>query len=65
MSVTHQQSFLESCVHQIFSVQMHTHALLKKHHRHNCDDTIGDKVDGDGDGSTGYDNDDDGDGRQR
>ena len=39
MSVTHQRSFLESRVHQIFSVQMHTHALLKKHHRHNCDAT--------------------------
>ena len=66
MSVTYQRSFLESRVHQIFSVQMHTHhALLKKHHRHDCDDMTGHEVDDDGDGVTGYENDDDGDGRLR
>ena len=39
------------------------HALLKKHHRHNCDNTTGIKVNDDGNGVTGYD--DDGNGRQR
>jgi hypothetical protein len=29
MSVRSQRSFLESCIHQIFSVQIHTHALKK------------------------------------
>ena len=29
VSVRHQQSFLQSCVHQIFSVQTHTRALKK------------------------------------
>jgi hypothetical protein len=63
MSVTHQQFFLESHVHQIFSVQMHTHALLNKHHCHVYDDTTGDEVDNNGDCATGYDDDGDGDGR--
>jgi len=47
-------------------MQMHTHhALLKKHHRHDCDDMTGHEVDDDGDGVTGYENDDNGDGRLR
>ncbi len=55
--------FLESRIHQIFSVINAHAALLKKHHRHDCDDTTGDKVDDNGDGATGYNNDDNGDGR--
>ena len=38
-------------------------AFLKKHHRHDCDNTTGHKVDNDGNGPTGYDDNDDGDGR--
>jgi hypothetical protein len=42
---------------------MHMHALLKKHHRHDCDNTTGDEADNDGNGATGYNDDNDGDGR--
>jgi hypothetical protein len=59
-----QRSFLESCVHQIFSVQMHTRALKKIITVDNCDDTTGNEVNDDGDGATGDDNNDNFDGRQ-
>ena len=59
-----QRSFLESRVHQIFGVQMHTHALLKKRIAvDDCDDTTGNKVGDDGNGATGYEDDDNFDGR--
>jgi hypothetical protein len=49
----------ESRIHQIFSVQMHTHALLKQSITVNdCDNTTGDKIDNNGDDATGYDDDD-------
>jgi hypothetical protein len=64
VSVRHQQSFLESRVHQIFSVQMHTRALKKSITVNDCDDTTGNEVNDDGDGATGYDNNDDFDGRR-
>jgi flavin reductase (DIM6/NTAB) family NADH-FMN oxidoreductase RutF len=56
--VRRQRSFLESRVHQIFSVQMHTHLLKKIITVDYCNDVTGNKVDDDGNDATGYDDDD-------
>jgi len=56
VSVTRQQSFIESHVQPDFFACKCTC---------NCNVTTGDEVNNNGDGMTGYDNDDDGDGRRR